>query len=142
MNPDTPTVLHATIPLDLRLVEWKHVHLSSNQRLHHHELNRRTQLWQDLAAKAAQRVKPLEWARIEVWYRFPDNRRREVSNLQPTSKAIIDGMVQQESRRGARRRPFVQLLPDDSDRYLVGPDNRRDPVNGSHQVVVRVYRAA
>lgn len=138
----TPENLHATLVLDLRLVDWKRDHLSLNDhKVHHYERNRREQLWQDLAAKAAVNVEPLDRAHIEVWYRFPDNRRREVGNLQPTSKAIVDGMVQRAERiRGkAQRRPFVQLLPDDADKYLVGPDNRRDPVNGPHQVVVKVY---
>lgn len=140
MNAELFTVLHATVPIDLRMINWKTAHLSMNQRLHHHDVHRREQLWQDLSAKAALRVEPLQCARIEIWYRFPDNRRREVSNLQPTSKAIVDGMVQQNGRGTARRRPFVQILPDDSDKYLIGPDNRRDPVNGPHQVIVRIYR--
>lgn len=147
LSAPTAQGLHAVLPIDLRLVDWKRDHLSLNDhKAHHYERSRREQLWQDLAARAAHQMRvgpvPGERARIEIWYRFPDNRRREVGNLQPTSKAIVDGLVQREERtKGkARRRPFVQLLPDDSDRYLVGPDNRRDPVNGPHQVVVRIYR--
>lgn len=122
--------LHATLAIDLRLVRWPKDHLSLNNyhKLHHHERNRRVQLWRQLGAKAAGNTPPLERARIEVWYRFPDNRRREVSNLQNLSKALVDGIVD------------AGVLPDDRDENVIGPDNRRDPVNGPHQVVVRIYR--
>lgn len=73
------------------------------------------------------RLPKLIRARIEIWYRFPDNRRREVANLQPTSKAIVDGLVD------------AGLLPDDQDEHCVGPDNRRLWPNGPHEVLVRVY---
>ncbi|GAA1807136.1 hypothetical protein [Nesterenkonia flava] len=120
--------LHALLVLDLRLVNWKDDHLSLNQRDHPHERARKTKLWRTLGFKAARQasVRPLEGARIEVWYRYPDNRRREVSNLQNLSKALVDGIVD------------AGVLPDDSDLHVIGPDNRRDPVNGSHQVVVRI----
>lgn len=125
---ETPRMLHAVVPIDLRQVDWKKDHMSLNQRDHPQERARKTRLWRGLAREASRRVEPVESCGIEIWYRFPDNRRREVGNLQNLSKALVDGIVD------------AGVLPDDSDRYLVGPDNRRDPVNGPHQVVVRIFR--
>ena len=51
-------------------------------------------------------------ARCTLTVDYPNRRKREVDNLQPTWKALIDGMVN----------PGVRgLLPDDSDDYLRGP---------------------
>ena len=48
---------------------------------------------------------------------YPDRRKRDAHNYVATMKAAIDGMVHP---------PYVHrgLLPDDSDRYLTGPDPR------------------
>lgn len=54
----------------------------------------------------------LDRARIEMWLTFPDHRRRDVGNLAPTAKALVDGLVD------------AGLLPDDDWRHLVGPDLR------------------
>ena len=54
--------------------------------------------------------------------RFPDKRRRDVHNLLPhLGKPLVDGIVDAE------------VLPDDSDEYLIGPDMRhsRRLVSGS-----------
>jgi hypothetical protein len=32
----------------------------------------------------------------------------------------------------------ARLLPDDSDRYLIGPDVRRDPERGPHRIVIEI----
>ena len=50
---------------------------------------------------------------------YPNRRKREVDNLQPTWKALIDGMVSPRLGDG--------LLADDSDAYLTGPDLRVSP---------------
>jgi len=49
---------------------------------------------------------------IEAVFAFRDNRRRDVHNLMPTVKAVVDGLVD------------YGLIPDDSTRYLLGPDLR------------------
>ncbi|MGQ3384465.1 hypothetical protein [Glutamicibacter sp. TV12E] len=109
--------------------QWKAQHLNANQRLHHQARNKKTQWWRALAAIQCRnaRIPGLDRAHIEIWFRFPDNTRREVANLQPTSKAIVDGLVD------------AGLLPDDKDEWCVGPDNRRTWPNGPHEVVVRVF---
>lgn len=51
----------------------------------------------------------LTHARVEVEFAYPDRRRRDRSNLAPTVKAIMDGLID------------AGLLPDDADRFLDGP---------------------
>lgn len=130
LAPERGLVLHKTLALDLRLVDWKRDIMSMNDRDHKHERNRKNGIWLGLGARAGASCPPLEWARVLVFYRYPTNHRRDIHNLMPTSKAIVDGLVQ------------AGVLPDDNDRYLMGPDNRREPVNGPHQVVVRVFSRA
>jgi crossover junction endodeoxyribonuclease RusA len=51
-------------------------------------------------------------AQLTVRVGWPDKRRRDVHNLAPTIKALIDGCVD------------AGLLPDDDDTHLIGPDLR------------------
>jgi crossover junction endodeoxyribonuclease RusA len=101
--------------------------LNANQRIHHHQKADLTRTWRAAAAAAVNagfHPEPYQRAHITITYRLPNDRRREVSNLQPTSKAIVDGLVD------------AQLLPDDSDRQVVGPDNRREFPNGTPRVTI------
>lgn len=103
--------------------------INANQRLHHHAKAKLTKAWRE-AGEAAVRSEFLpyryERAHITISYRFPDNRRREVSNLQPTSKALVDGLVDS------------LLLVDDDDKHVVGPDNRRTYPNGTPLVTITI----
>jgi hypothetical protein len=130
-QPDpVPLRLAAEYAIDLtRLPEWQDARISANDRYGHHAKARRTKLWRKAGkfAVAGWEGEPLPWARLIVWYRFPDGRRRETSNLQPTSKAIVDGLVD------------AGLLLDDRDEFVDGPDNRREWPNGQHAVVVQVW---
>ena len=127
-------LLAVEFEIDLsKLPEWADARISANDRRHRQGNAKRTKLWRKagkLAASHAWQGVPLEWARLVVLYRFPDNRRRETSNLQPTSKAIVDGLVD------------AGLLLDDRDEMVDGPDNRRLWPNGEHRVVVQVWRRA
>lgn len=104
--------------------------INANQRLHHMQRAILTKAWRRAAESAIDRLgthRPIyKRARIVVAYRFPTNHRREVSNLQPTSKAIVDGLVD------------AGLLPDDSDAHCVGPDNRRHIPNGDPLVTITI----
>jgi len=51
----------------------------------------------------------LTHARVEMEFAYPDRRRRDRSNLAPTVKALMDGLID------------AGLLPDDADRFLDGP---------------------
>jgi len=118
-------------PVDLGLLpDWRDARISANDRYGHHEKAKRTKAWREAAALAGWSGEPLPWARLVVWYRFPDNQRRETSNLQPTSKAIVDGLVD------------VGVLLDDRDEMADGPDNRREWPNGQHAVTVQVWTPA
>lgn len=88
--------------------------LNANQRT---DLRRQTpdrRAWRDAGrVYATQRKLPkLQRAHIVAELRFADARHRDVHNLYPTIKALIDGLID------------YGLLPDDSHHYLVGPDLR------------------
>lgn len=131
LQPDPHALeLHAQFDVDVRLIDWQATRISANDRLDKFEKNKRTQVWVTLGAASVRRaaVESLPWARVVVFVRFPNNIRREVSNLQPTAKGIIDGFV------------HAGLVPDDRDEMLDGPDMRRLYPNGPHRVVVQVWR--
>lgn len=108
--------------------DWDATRLSMNDRFHFRTNADRTKFWKELATILARRLRTkLARGRVEIIYRFPDDQRREVSNLQSTSKAIVDGLVE------------AGIYPDDSDKYLIGPDNRRDPFNGPHRLTILIY---
>lgn len=125
---ETDLVLHRTVRIDVSSVNWQKTRISMNDRLHPHARANRTKWWRQAAARAGVNVPGIEWGRVVIFFRFPTNHRREVNNLMPTSKAIVDGLVD------------AGVFPDDNDKHVLGPDNRREPVNGEHQVVVRLYR--
>lgn len=92
--------------------------LNANQRLHWATRSQRTRAWRYAASYAARQAdlpKHLPNAHILITLGFPDARRRDVGNLQPTAKALVDGLID------------YGLLVDDSDEYLTGPDLRRGP---------------
>jgi hypothetical protein len=78
---------------------------------------RLTEQWRTtatLAARAAQ-VPRLQSARIIAQLRFHRGGRRDPGNWYPTAKACVDGIVD------------AKVLPDDSAKFLVGPDMRLGP---------------
>ncbi|GLW91804.1 hypothetical protein [Actinokineospora globicatena] len=97
--------------------------LHANQRLHWRaertakKLVRDTAHWRALDAK----IPPAQHITVQVHYLPGDNRRRDPSNLMPTQKAAVDGIV----RAG--------VVPDDSPEYVTelmptihtGPSDRR-----------------
>lgn len=91
-----------------------HQLINANVRLHWREDRKRSR---DLRAVAgwqarAARIPGLTSARIVARVTWPDARRRDAHNLGPTGKHLIDGLVD------------AGVLPDDSDRHLIGPDWR------------------
>ena len=99
-----------TIPVDLKAEA-----LSANGREHWSVRKARTKVLRDKAkvGALAAHIPPMSRAHLTVTVHWPDRRRRDVANLSPTIKALVDGMVTDAG-----------LLPDDSDAYLVGPDLR------------------
>jgi hypothetical protein len=99
--------------------------INANHRSHWAAKAARTRTWRWTACIKARGLKPVEGkAHIVITISFTDRRRRDVGNLQPTAKAIVDGIVD------------AGVLPDDSDRYLIGPDMRAgEPVKGPVPVI-------
>lgn len=104
------TVLHFELPHALVL--------SANHRDHWAQKARTT-----VSLRNKGRVEAAPWvagfgasqyqpAHLTVRVGWPDKRRRDVANISPTIKALIDGIVD------------AGLLPDDDDAHLVGPDLR------------------
>lgn len=86
---------------------------------------RRIKAWRQAAAQYARgaRVPRLQRAHLLVTFHHQDTRRRDADNLAPTVKAVVDGLVD------------AHVLPDDSDRYLLGPDKRTGEPVARHRPV-------
>lgn len=100
------TTLHFELPHALIL--------TANQRLHWAQKARTTISLRDIGRVTARypQLVPYRRAHLTVRVGWPDKRRRDVANIAPTIKALVDGIVD------------AGLLPDDDDRHLVGPDLR------------------
>lgn len=88
--------------------------LTANDRLHHHAAAKRTALLRQTAhdTALAQNVGTFDRAHVTVTVTWPDRRRRDVLNLAPSIKALIDGMTD------------AGCWSDDDDTHLIGPDFR------------------
>ncbi len=91
--------------------------LNANDRV---DLRRQTpdrRAWRDAGRVYAMQAKlpKLDRAHLLAELRFADERRRDVHNLYPSIKALVDGLID------------YGLLPDDNHRHLVGPDLRYGP---------------
>src|SRR5699024_4631139 len=88
--------------------------VTANQREHWAPKARKTKAlrWQGriAASRAASWHGPLPYCHIEIAVGWPDKSRRDVHNIMPTIKALIDGCVD------------AGLLADDSDQHIQGPD--------------------
>lgn len=83
--------------------------LTSNRRVHYRTRYALEQELQDRGRELAAQLEPLEAAALVVRVWWPDRRRRDVHNLMPTVKPLVDGMV------------LAGWLPDDNDAHLLGP---------------------
>ena len=102
-------VIHLAISRD--------VVLSANVEKHWAVRARHVKVIRDMAWVMAKhhRYPPMKRATIDVEVTWPDNRRRDASNLAPTAKAAIDGFVD------------AGLLLDDSDKYVEATTYRASP---------------
>lgn len=89
--------------------------LNANQRLHHQAQAKIVKILRHAGYinARAQNLPTFTSANFLVHVAYPDRRKRDVLNLYPTAKAIIDGMVD------------AGVLADDNDDFLTGPDMRR-----------------
>lgn len=88
--------------------------LSANDKMHwaaRSRITKQLRQWGYLLGREGEGVARLglTHARVEMEFAYPDRRRRDRSNLAPTVKAIMDGLID------------AGLLPDDADRFLDGP---------------------
>lgn len=127
MSPDATLTLDTVVPTRL---------VSGNRRIHHMVRAQVCAYWRQLAHDAAVDAygtadEGQAWhqaARVVLTFRFPDRRRRDVSNLYPyVAKPIVDGLVD------------ARILPDDDDLHLIGPDLRRDHDAGPHRITVTIH---
>jgi len=108
--------------------------LNANHRSDRRAVTPVRRAWRDAGAVHARnaRLPQLGRAHVTITFRFTDRRRRDVHNLYPTAKALIDGLVD------------AGVLIDDSDRYLTGPDLRpgepvpRPPYGPAGQAVITI----
>ena len=113
--------------------------ITANDKMHwaaRARLTKQLRQWGYLLGREGEGVARLKLthARVEVEFAYPDHRRRDRSNLAPTVKALMDGLID------------AGLLPDDSDRFLDGPHTViADHLAGKHlnipmyEVRIRVY---
>lgn len=81
-----------------------------------------------LLAKEAH-IPQQQFVKIRAVYYAPDNRRRDTSNIFPTVKAVIDGIVD------------AGVLPDDSDKYVKSVEMARGDHNIKQGQLVLVIEA-
>lgn len=86
--------LNEPVKLHVPLVADKPA-LTANQRLHWAEKARRTAMVRNHVAWRARQARLTEQAHVVVQLHFvpPDSRRRDPSNLAPTQKPAVDGLV-------------------------------------------------
>lgn len=89
--------------------------LTSNQRRHYHDTGRATKVLRITGKLNAQsqELRPMTRVHVHVFVGWPDRRRRDVPNLWPTVKALIDGIVD------------AGILPDDNDDVVTALTFRR-----------------
>lgn len=112
--------------------------LTANQRVHHMVRAQRTRVLRHTASLAvqAQAVPRMERAHLTVFISWPTKHRRDVHNLMPTIKALIDGAVSGPVRPKGSPAWTRGALPDDDDKHLTGPDLRvTDELSGIPGVV-------
>lgn len=108
--------------------------MTANQRRGHWGgRHKATKTWRQLAGVQAHNAvvrgdipRNLTGVHLVMTFAWPDQRRRDVANLAPTAKALVDGLVD------------AKVLVDDSDRHITGPDLRR--AVGPHAITVTITR--
>lgn len=100
--------------------------INSNQRLHRMAQAKLTKTWRQASAAAAHGLTPFtQQVHITAHIFKPRNGRYDTNNLAPTTKAIVDGLVD------------AGLLPDDSTEWVIGPDHRHGG-KGNAEIVLEI----
>lgn len=105
--------------------------INANSRLHWRREREQIKAWRELARELAldelNRGTAFQKVHVYAWFRFADNRRRDVANLYGTVKCAIDGCVE-----------AGLLALGDHDEVFVGPDMRREYPNGSPRLTLEI----
>lgn len=100
--------------------------LNSNDRLHRQLEAKITKAWREKAAASAKGIPPFAPPVHIIAHIFkPRGGRYDPNNLAPTTKAIVDGLVD------------AGLLADDSTEYIMGPDHRHGG-KGPAEIVLEI----
>lgn len=91
--------------------------LNSNDRKHWGQTKGIKEALRALGAARSRQLPRYSRARMDVEVSYPEKSLPDCANLVPTMKAYIDGMVSPNGRRVKKD----GILPDDSDKYLLGP---------------------
>lgn len=85
-----------------------------------------TQFWRPLCAWKAEAlgVKPMQYVRVSIGFRYSTNHVRDTHNMSPVAKACLDGVV------------AAGLIPDDSDQHVESVTYYRHWPNGPRRVVL------
>jgi Holliday junction resolvase RusA-like endonuclease len=100
--------------------------INSNQRDHRHQVAKMTKAWRETAALRAQGI-PAFAGQVHIIAHIFKTRagRYDTNNLAPTTKAIVDGLVD------------AGVLVDDSTEWVIGPDHRHGGV-GNAEIVIEI----
>lgn len=90
--------------------------LTMNDRDSWHRRKKLTEYYRAAGIRAAVEagLPAMGQAHMEYWVSYGNNRRLDPHNYMLTAKAVVDGFIE------------YGLLPDDSSKFLTGPDPRRD----------------
>lgn len=96
-----PRVLTLYLPPDLPL-------LNANDRIHYRSRSNITAELRKAGKKAAEAAGSMPFGRVRIRciFRAANNRKRDVSNLYPSFKSVLDGIVD------------AKLIKDDNDKYV------------------------
>lgn len=103
------------------IIDLRHEAVNANDRMHWREERHRIRTLREKSFRLHQiALKIADWrghrAHLTIYVQWPNpNLRRDVANLSPTFKALVDGAID------------AGVLDDDSDVFLVGPDPRTEP---------------
>jgi len=92
--------------------------MNANDRPHWSKRAKTSALIRAAARELSKGIPSLGKVKIRAVYYAPDNRRRDVSNLFPSVKCAVDGIVDSG------------VLPDDSDRFVVS----LEMIRGDHNI--------
>jgi Holliday junction resolvase RusA-like endonuclease len=100
--------------------------LNANHRGHRMSEAKKIAAWREAATKAAEGIAPLRTpVHITAHIFKPRAGRYDTNNLAPTTKAIVDGLVD------------AGLLRDDSTEWVIGPDHRHGG-RGNPEIVLEI----